>query len=366
MTVQPVLTAKYQQIASWVKAEVQAGLIKPGDKLPSESELCRRFSVSRSAVRQALTTLVREGWLESRKGIGTFCTARRGTQAGDLALVCYYAASYIFPGIVTAFERTAQRSGFHVIFNQSEGDLAKERSILKKLGEKGIGGVAIIPINAALDEPGSPSDLAATNYDTLRELMDSGTQVLLVDNNFGNDRFSSIGLDDLAVGRTAARYLFERGHREVGVLYTGDHRPFKLRREGFADELAALGLDPGARNLRVERREDAEEALCEHLARDRPSAFFCANDELAVSLYRAAAHLGLSIPKDISVISVDDSAYAELPGIDLTSISHPSELIGAKAAQILMEGIASPAPRFKNIISIEPVIIERSSVRTII
>jgi GntR family transcriptional regulator, arabinose operon transcriptional repressor len=344
---------------------MQAGLLRPGDKLPSESELCGRFSVSRSAVRQALATLVSEGWLESRKGIGSFCTARRGNRTADLALVCYFAASYIFPGIVTAFERTAQRNGFPMVFNQSEGELEKEASILRRLGEKGVGGIAIIPINAGLDGPGAPADFGATNYELLRELMEGGTQVLLVDNNFGDERFPFIGLDDLAVGAAAARHLHGRGHRDVGLVWSGEHRPFKLRMQGFSEAFSSL--EPGAspRRLRITRRSEAEEALADYLSRDRPSAFFCANDELAVSLYRAASRLGLSIPGDFSVLGVDNSDYASLPGIDLSSISHPSAFIGVKAAQILMDGIAAGEPRVKNMISIEPEIIERSSVLTI-
>ena len=364
MAVQPVLTVKYQQIVTWVKSEVQAGSIRPGDKLPSESELCERFAVSRSAVRQALTTLVHEGWLESRKGIGTFCMAKKGVHTGDLALVCYFASSYIFPAIVTAFERTAQRNGFHMLFNQSESDLEKERQILRKLGDKGIGGIAIVPVNAGLDEKSAPSDLAATNFELLGQLRNSGTQILLIDNNFGDDSFPSIMLDDYAVGATAARYLFERGHRGIGIVYADNHRPFKMRREGFSETLASLG-GTVERGVRVERSSEAEEALYEALAGDRPTAFFCANDELAVALYKAAARWGLSIPDELSVFSVDNSDYAELPGICLTSIAHPSSFIGARAAQILIDGISSPEVRFKNVITIDPVVVERSSVRAI-
>jgi DNA-binding LacI/PurR family transcriptional regulator len=279
-------------------------------------------------------------------------------------LVSYFAASYIFPGIVTAFERGAQKAGFHMIFNQSESELDKERLILKKLKEKGVGGIAIVPINAGLDGPGAPPDLGSTNYDLLRELADSGTPVLLVDNDFGDGRFPAIVLDDLAFGREAARYLAERGHRELGLAYAGGHRPYKLRKEGFEGELASIGIAEPTR-VRVESVGEAEEALCEALGGPRPSAFFCANDEMAVALYRAAARRGLSIPGDLSVISVDNSDYAGLPGMGLTSIAHPSAFIGARAARMLIDGIAAPELRFREMTVIEPIVVERTSVRAI-
>lgn len=199
----------------------------------------------------------------------------------------------------------------------------------------------------------------------MSELVDGGTHVVLIDNSFGDDRFPVIMLDDAAVGRMAAKHLYDRGHRELCVVYDGDHRPFKLRREGFAEALSSLGLAAGAGSLLVDRRGGAEEALYAALAEGGPTAYFCANDEIAVALYRAASRRGLSIPRDLSVIGVDDSDYAALPGIDLTSISHPSPFIGAKPAQLLMDAIAAPGLSFKSAITIDPVMVERGSVRSI-
>lgn len=56
--------------------ELTASLAE-GAALPSESELMRRHGVSRSTVRRALKTLVREGLLTSRQGVGTFVARRR-------------------------------------------------------------------------------------------------------------------------------------------------------------------------------------------------------------------------------------------------------------------------------------------------
>lgn len=49
--------------------------LRPGDQLPSESELCTQYQVSRITVRQALGALENEGAIERRQGIGTFVAA---------------------------------------------------------------------------------------------------------------------------------------------------------------------------------------------------------------------------------------------------------------------------------------------------
>jgi GntR family transcriptional regulator len=65
---------RYREIEQYLRALVErAG---PGDPLPSEAELCERFSVSRMTVRQALSELTNDGLVERRRGQGTFVAHR--------------------------------------------------------------------------------------------------------------------------------------------------------------------------------------------------------------------------------------------------------------------------------------------------
>ena len=62
----------YSQIVSIVKRNISAGTLSSGDLLPSESELCRCFNISRSTVRQAIGTLEADGLVVRKQGRGTF------------------------------------------------------------------------------------------------------------------------------------------------------------------------------------------------------------------------------------------------------------------------------------------------------
>ena len=62
----------YFQLVSIIKRNVTAGILTPGDMLPSESMLCKSFGVSRSTVRQAIGSLVDEGLVVRKQGQGTF------------------------------------------------------------------------------------------------------------------------------------------------------------------------------------------------------------------------------------------------------------------------------------------------------
>lgn len=55
-----------------LSADIAAGILKPGDRLPTEPELCRRFETGRHSVRRAISALSLEGKLRAEQGRGTF------------------------------------------------------------------------------------------------------------------------------------------------------------------------------------------------------------------------------------------------------------------------------------------------------
>lgn len=63
---------KYQRIADALKAAVESGQYRAGDRLPGENELMESYGVARMTVRQALGVLQSEGITEARKGVGVF------------------------------------------------------------------------------------------------------------------------------------------------------------------------------------------------------------------------------------------------------------------------------------------------------
>src|SRR5262249_26492300 len=72
-------------------AGMRSGAFRPGDKLPTEAEVVRRYGVSRTVVREALSQLQAAGLVETRHGVGTFVTARRerglAADAAEIAAV---------------------------------------------------------------------------------------------------------------------------------------------------------------------------------------------------------------------------------------------------------------------------------------
>src|SRR3972149_4848190 len=62
----------YRQIKADLLEQIKSGQLAPGERIESELELMARYGVSRATVRQALGQLVAEGYLEIRRGLGTY------------------------------------------------------------------------------------------------------------------------------------------------------------------------------------------------------------------------------------------------------------------------------------------------------
>jgi len=76
----------YRQIADEVQRAVSVGVLKPGDALPPTRQLADQLKLNPNTVQHAYRTLVQEGVIEMRRGLGAFVCAkprepRRGSQA---------------------------------------------------------------------------------------------------------------------------------------------------------------------------------------------------------------------------------------------------------------------------------------------
>ncbi len=71
-------TPLYHQLKSILEAKIRSEEFKKEERLPSESELCQQFNVSRITVRQALSELLKHGLIYRERGRGTFVTEGAG------------------------------------------------------------------------------------------------------------------------------------------------------------------------------------------------------------------------------------------------------------------------------------------------
>jgi DNA-binding LacI/PurR family transcriptional regulator len=141
--------------------------------------------------------------------------------------------------------------------------------------------------------------------------------------------------DDYRGGRIATAHLRQLGHRAIAHI-VGEGEVGRLRRAGYEAEMSAAGLAP--RYVEGDWTEDAGRRVAKDLLRspDRPTAIFAANDLSGVGVLAAADDLGLRVPEDVSVVGYDDTWFARLQRLSLTTINSHIAEVGQIAGRTLI------------------------------
>lgn len=153
----------------------------------------------------------------------------------------------------------------------------------------------------------------------------------------------TIRIDDVGVGRRATEHLIGLGHTRIAHL-GGEHEfgsYFKIssgRRAGYEGAMASAGLPlRQAWSLISDYTINDAYRQAKHLladAEERPTAIFCASDEMAAGAMLAARDLGLRIPDELSVMGVDGHEMGEVLG--LTTIDQFPREQGMRAVERLI------------------------------
>ncbi len=162
----------------------------------------------------------------------------------------------------------------------------------------------------------------------------SANQTIIVDN------------DNLLAGQEAAEYLYSLGHRKIA--YVGNESLFFFsadRKSGYQLTLLRHEL-PVVPQYCVEvscvPEKDAAQIRSLLEQPDRPTAVVVSDDILAVALERVCIRMGLSIPKDLSIVSFNNSLFARLTSPQLTSVDVNSFQLGIEAASQIINHIENP------------------------
>ncbi len=180
--------------------------------------------------------------------------------------------------------------------------------------------------------------------------------------------------DDEGGGYAQAEYLLKRGHRRIGLLTLvpdleatklrgqGIRRAFKDAGQSFDESLDNRGMEGPVRNERMIAFDAAVNMLS---SKQRPSAIICGNDQVALQVYSAAAHLDLHIPQDLSIIGFDDlTVISENLRPSLTTVALPYFEIGKQSVALMRDSKNHTADWAPKILVPCP-LVERHSCRTL-
>jgi DNA-binding LacI/PurR family transcriptional regulator len=177
----------------------------------------------------------------------------------------------------------------------------------------------------------------------VKDIQQRGLPVVAIDHFPAMRQVDSLQIDNHRGGCLAATHLIELGHTRIGMLQAATDRPsIAERTRGFRAELEQRGIRLTTRTGLLDCKYLDFEAAYEHALRAerrlrKLSALFCANDEMAAGVLRAAHELALRVPEALSVVGFDDIALSKFTSPPLTTVGLVKEELGRRAMARLLE-----------------------------
>lgn len=155
------------------------------------------------------------------------------------------------------------------------------------------------------------------------------------------DDVASVGSTNYAGGVQATRHLLELGHRRIGLI-AGPERLLATRARiaGYRSAMdeASAEIDEDLVVTRAFESEESPAAGTYLLSRaEPPTAIFATSDVKALAAYEAARTLGISIPRELSIVGYDDLQFARWAGPALTTVRQPLHEMAEAAVRLILE-----------------------------
>ncbi|WP_462413095.1 LacI family DNA-binding transcriptional regulator [Neobacillus sp. Marseille-QA0830] len=183
----------------------------------------------------------------------------------------------------------------------------------------------------------------------VEELQSISQNVVFVDSCPDEEQFDSVVVNFEKATVKVLDYLLEKGHKKLGFI--GGREVFKdqtsmiedARETTFKRYLAERELlNPefvyqGTFSV-ADGYDLMKQAIAEH-GDNLPTAFFAANDSIAVGALRALLEAGISVPDRVNIVGVNDVSISKYVFPSLSTVKVYTELMGETAVDLLLERV---------------------------
>lgn len=303
------------------------------DKIPGERALAEEFGVDFKTANRAVSALVEQGALVRRRGLGTFIAPvgqRRELSIG----LCFFKRSdpgrdpvftRFFAGMNRAIRAQGMRFDVTALTDVAEPGVQPQEQALR------------FRTQVLASDPDGLIYLG--NIDAgLIDLLRADRPTIVVDQTPDVLGYDSVTRDVRAGTANAVHHLHRLGHRRIALAtyrYDGPTYDLDEKELGYASASAALGLT--GQILRLGHPDEPAIAARILACDPRPSAVVCTESTLAMHLVSQAPGMGLSLPRDLAIITFDDSDLGLLTTPTLSSIVAFGEELATHAVRRLLD-----------------------------
>jgi DNA-binding LacI/PurR family transcriptional regulator len=264
-------------------------------------------------------------------------TQLRGERARLVGLVLPELQNPIFPALAEVIGGALAQQGLTpVLCTQTKGGVSEADYVDLLLQQQVSGVIFAGGLFAQADAP----------HEHYHLLAERKVPVVLINASIEGLDFPCVACDDAVAVEQAWRHLASLGHERIGlVIGPADHMPSRRKLEAAHAAAAAMGTAlPEEFVQRSIFSLEGGQAAATRLLTEGVTGIVCASDPLALGAVRAARRRGLSVPKDVSVVGFDDSAFMTCTEPPLTTVRQPIEAMGRAAVDLLCAQIQGSHP----------------------
>jgi DNA-binding LacI/PurR family transcriptional regulator len=321
----------YKKITEDLRSRIELSELRPGDLLPTRSELAIQYSTTQATVNRAISELSQDGLISSKSGRRTVVTERFEVGGGQGVIA-----------VVWDVRDDAIASGDHSSFGPLMNSIrlacaAKQIGVLlcssAELGYPAVsdgrtmGMVALAPL---------VEDAIA-----LERIYSEGKPIVAVPGILGASTIPAVSSDYRTGMREAIDHLMSLKHSDIGFLSLKASLPDQCNRmQAFLEAMATRGLAVQPGRLRTDSYvqpsqypENVSDWLC---AGALPTAIVASDFLMALAVTRRLRKIGARVPEDVSVIHFDDPVAAAHMDPPTTAIAQDLVQLGATAVRQLL------------------------------
>jgi DNA-binding LacI/PurR family transcriptional regulator len=320
------------------------------------TELADLLGVSQVTLRRDVAALESVGRLRRSQGSASWPTAPLNARDARLARqprvpvprgltlgIMVPSATHYYRRVLQGAQEAAAAAGARLRVAITDYELERDLAQVGRLLRAGVDGLLIAPA-WGVDEPTAEECAPFAELPVPTVLVERRIPLGLPGS--GLDRMCS---DHAAGAALAVQHLAGLGHRRVALLARYSHTMPHLVR-GYRSAVGALSLPEdifaasGSLKSRTDTFEIQAERLLKRILEGEADAALVHTDADAINLIRRLEAQGLSVPRDVALVSYDDELTA-FSDIALTAVAPAKHAIGRGAMSMLLRRLADPKAR---------------------
>lgn len=250
----------------------------------------------------------------------------RNSKSNIIGVIIPELIHHFFSSVISGIDDLAYKNGYSVMIAQSNESFEREVSETYAMMASRVAGVLV------------SVSKKTSNFDHFKNLEDNGIPVVFFDRASNDAKMDKVVVDDFEGAFNAVDYLIKTGCKRIVHFGASQHLLIgRNRQNGYLHALFKNGI--AIDESLIFKCDDYDEAwfLTEKLINSgkKPDAIFAVNDMTAIGALQAVKHLGLKVPKDVSIIGFTNGRISTMTDPPLTTIEQHGYEMGQIAVRML-------------------------------